>query len=204
MLALCAALVWAGGEYAWWTLVDHRLVTITPGEVYQSAEMAPEQLVRVAREHGIRAVIDLRDEGWDRIRAERDALERAGIVHYHVPSRQSPSEATFRDFLEVARNPANHPLLIHCEHGEGRSVLFAAVYRMEFEGRTPREAWRGAARLPPALRFLERLWPGLTAFGPDSPKGRILLGYQRRGLQLGTPGPAAPPAGRPEPVGSVR
>ena len=74
-------------------------------------------------------------------------------------------------------DPANRPALLHCEHGEGRSVLFAALYRIAFEGDDNETAWRRSARLPVGLRFLGAVWPGLAAFGRDSVKGSYLLEF---------------------------
>jgi len=46
------------------------------------------------------------------------------------------------------------PLLIHCMHGAGRARLFAAIYRIEFEGWTVE---RAARSLPWRMRR-KRKW----------------------------------------------
>jgi tyrosine-protein phosphatase SIW14 len=38
------------------------------------------------------------------------------------------------------RDPANHPVLIHCFAGIHRTGTFCAVYRMDFQGWSSREA----------------------------------------------------------------
>lgn len=175
-----AVLLAIGGTYAWWATAGHRLVTITEGQVYQSAEVEPDDLVALSRERGFKAVIDLRDTRPEAIEAEHAALEAAGIRHLHVPSLQEPTAATIENVLALMADPANRPLLIHCEHGEGRSVLFAALHRIENEGWSNEEAWRGASRLPAALSFLNWLVPGIASFSRNGSKGRILFGYESK------------------------
>ncbi len=175
---LGAVAVLIAANYGWWVIVEHRLVVVRDGEVFQSAEMPPEELVRVGKSHAIRSVIDLRDTRPEAVDAERAALEQAGIKHLHVPSRQEPSQETIDRVLGLMADPANQPLLVHCEHGEGRSVLMAALYRIREQGWTNEAAWHGTARLPRNLQFLADLFPGFATFGRDSRKGRILFEFQ--------------------------
>jgi uncharacterized protein (TIGR01244 family) len=187
VVALLSALmlVVTGAIYAKWDLLDGRLVTVLPGRMYQSAAMSPDCLTATLYRHGVRTVIDLRDVELEAVAAERIMLADRGIEHRHVPVPQEPDQEDVRRFL-VAVATAPPPVLVHCKHGEGRSVLMCALSRIEQQGWSNADAWRGTARLPDSLRFLGELWPGLRCFAPTSPKGRIVLGYQRAG-------PGAPP-----------
>jgi len=161
-IILCASAL-----YAHWVLFDHRFATVTPGQIYRSGAMPAEELVEKVREHGIRAVIDLRTYGEDE--QEREALAGLGVKYVNLPTRQAPRPAVVDRFLEFAANSKNRPLLIHCEHGVGRAVVFAALYRIEFEGWSNERARSSA------------YWgSGLGNFTPDSLKGRFLLDYNRR------------------------
>lgn len=171
--SLCLAVLLGGAAaggvlYGWWALVEHRFAAVTEGQVYRSAAMPPEQLLEEVRAHGIRAVVDLRSGGPE-VEAEHAALTAAGVKHFHVPSRQVPRPETIEAFLEIVSNQENRPLLVHCEHGVGRAPLYAALYRVEFEGwsneRARRAAWWGS---------------GLGSFGPDDDKGSFLLHYEPR------------------------
>jgi protein tyrosine phosphatase (PTP) superfamily phosphohydrolase (DUF442 family) len=173
LLGVCLAVVLGGAAaggalYGWWALVEHRFAAVTEGQVYRSAAMSPERLVEKVREHGIRAVVDLRSGGHE-VEAERAALAAAGVKHFHVPSRQVPLDASVDAFLEIAASAENRPLLVHCEHGVGRAPLYAAIYRLEFEGwpneRARRAAWWGS---------------GLGSFEPEDDKGGYLLRYETR------------------------
>lgn len=180
LLGLAVLLV--AGDYGYWVLVQHRLVVVDEGRVLQSAEMAPAELVRVGREHAIRSVLDLRDTRPEAIAAEQVALEQAGIKHLHLPSLQEPDSETIERALQLMSDPANQPVLVHCEHGEGRSVLMAALYRVKQHGWSNEAALRASARLPENLRFLADWIPGLGTFRRESTKGRLLLGYRPEGI----------------------
>ena len=170
--ALCILAIVVAG--LWWALGQSRdtLHTITEGRVYQSGVIAPDDLRDTVRRLDIRTVIDLR-EPWEEVKSEREVLSALGVVHVHMPTGQIPEDSTVSRFLDLMRNPDTYPVLIHCLHGTGRSVLFSAIYRIEFEG-WERERARLATR--PALRWL---FPG-ASFAVGAPKGDYLLQYALR------------------------
>jgi protein-tyrosine phosphatase len=79
----------------------------------------------LAREHGIAAVVDLREEECD----DEESLRAAGIDFLHLPTPDM--EAASADMLERGvRFAADHigrgdKVLIHCQHGIGRSPLLS-------------------------------------------------------------------------------
>ena len=155
--------------YLYWEYGLHRFTAVTEHQLYQSAEMPPDELIRVANRHGIRAIIDLRtsEESPDDVAAERAALEGSGIQYVHLPVQDVPNNETVMSFLEIVGDPSKRPVLIHCKHGVGRSVLFASIFRVEFEN------WDNET----ARRAVEPLhWRG--NFAPHSPKGKYLLDYK--------------------------
>jgi protein tyrosine/serine phosphatase len=176
---LLTAVVVVGGWQLYDIKVRHRLDTVTPAKIYKSGAMPPEQMAEVARDLGLKTVIDLRTfvDGQDStnttplgdIEAEAKALEAIGVRHVHLPSAQVPNQETVDSFLRVLDDPANQPALIHCYHGVGRAELFSAVYRMEYEG------WSNE-RARDATRFI--------VFGSSvddsKEKGRYLLDYVPR------------------------
>ena len=166
----------SGVIYARWDLRERRLVTIAHGTVYQSAVMSPARLRATVEELGLRTIIDLRDTELDLVAAEREVLRPTGVEHCHVPMPQEPSADDLRRFF-AAIESAPPPILVHCKHGEGRSVLLCALYRIDHCGWSNEAAWHGTARLPDSLRFLQHLWPGLRCFSPTSTKGRRVLDH---------------------------
>jgi hypothetical protein len=79
----------------------------------------------LAREHGIRAVVDLREEDCD----DEVRLSAAGIAFLHLPTPdlESASVSILDQGVEFVRKRVERRdrVLIHCQHGIGRSALLA-------------------------------------------------------------------------------
>jgi len=94
-----------------------------------------ERAAELANEHRIRAVVDLREED----RHDDDALRRHGIDLLHLPT--ADMDAATQPMLDVGVAFARRHLdvgdrvLIHCQHGIGRSPLLAlcVLVDMAFE-----------------------------------------------------------------------
>lgn len=93
----------------------------------------------LARDHGIRAVVDLREEDCDDVRQ----LRSAGIDFLHLPTPDlHPANAVMleRGVRFVREHIADgHKVLIHCQHGIGRSALLSLCVLVE-QGMEPLEA----------------------------------------------------------------
>ena len=142
-----------------------RYAIVDPGRLYRSAEYAPWRLVEECKRLGIRTVVDFRNESAD-TDAEAKALAEAGIRHAHLATGQVPPPEIVDAFLEIMSDEKNLPVLIHCEHGVGRTGLHAAIYRMEFQGWSKKCA-----------RFEAMLLAGFDSFQKDTDKARFLESY---------------------------
>ncbi|MFL6733734.1 MAG: dual specificity protein phosphatase family protein [Sphingomicrobium sp.] len=84
-----------------------------------------ERAHELAEAHGVGAVVDLRAEEQD----DEDALRSAGITFLHLPTPDlNPATADHLDKgVEFVRAQRGHgrKVLIHCQHGIGRSALLA-------------------------------------------------------------------------------
>ena len=192
LIPFIALIVWAVVYYLHWVLVLRRFVTISAGRVYQSGAMPAGQLIRLARRHGIKTVIDFRGGGENPlVEREARALAGTGIRHINIPVGRLPQDKDLGRFHEVMVQELaqRRPVLLHCKDGEGRAVAFAAIYRMQFEGWTPMAAYRGATRLPPGFRFANLVYPSAGLLSPRNLKTQLILGY--RPMQMG--GAASPP-----------
>lgn len=159
-----------GGVYGHWVFSDYRWASITEGEVYRSGAMPPETLKDKVRQYRIKTVLDLRGpEHKEEIDAERSALGQIGVLHINLPSEQIPADTTVEAFLKTMDNRKNRPVLIHCNHGTGRAVLFSAIYRIEYE-RWSNERARRASKF-----FLYD-----SSFSADGDKGIFLRKYVPR------------------------
>lgn len=80
---------------------------------------SPETLARF----GIGAVIDLREEACD----DPEALERCGVAFLHLPTPDlqaiSPQMLEAGVGFAAETGARNRSLLVHCQHGIGRSAL---------------------------------------------------------------------------------
>jgi protein-tyrosine phosphatase len=100
-----------------------------------------DQASCLAKDHGVGAVIDLRDEACD----EQHALQAHGLTFLHLPTpdmtgASQPMLDAAAGFARAARREGRR-LLIHCEHGIGRSAT-AALCVLVDRGLSPLDALR--------------------------------------------------------------
>jgi len=167
LLLAGAALVAAIGAFQVWVLRG-RVATVEPGRLYRSAALTPDRLLEVSRRYGVTTVIDFRKTQAD-VDAEAERLARAGIEHVSLATGQVPSAEAVAEFLRLMDAKRGEPVLIHCRHGVGRTGVFSAIYRMEYQG-WPR--WRAITEA--------MLVAGFDSFGPGNPKTAFLKTYTPR------------------------
>jgi protein tyrosine phosphatase (PTP) superfamily phosphohydrolase (DUF442 family) len=186
LLLLALALAWAVVYYAYWVLVRRRLVVISPGRVYQSGAMTPAHLIRCAHRHGIATIIDFRGAHEAVVHQEARALAGTGVKHINIPIGVLPTQEDLQRFTAVMSEElaAGRQVLLHCKDGEGRAVALAAIYRIQFEGWSPLEAYRAATRLPPGFRFVSWFYPRAGLLSPRNTKTQLILSYQRSATAL--------------------
>jgi hypothetical protein len=84
-----------------------------------------ERAEHLAKTLGVRAVVDLRMEACD----DEAVLKRHGLTFLHLPTEDhcAVSEPMLRDGVSFAAHHIDqgHRVLIHCEHGIGRSATLA-------------------------------------------------------------------------------
>ena len=132
--AFVGILLAVGLANVYWVYGAERFEVISEGKVYKSGAMSGNELKELIEKYDIKTIVDLRkSELMKEIAKERALAESLGVNHVNIPSEQVPADETVRIFLTVMDEKKNYPVLIHCEHGEGRAVLFSAIYRMEYE-----------------------------------------------------------------------
>lgn len=148
--------------------LHYHFMTISRGKVYQSAAMPADVLKEKVRRYGIKAVIDLR-RPENGLEEERAVLADLGIAYYNLPSNQIPRDEVVEEFLKIMDNHTHRPVLIHCKNGIGRSIILAAIYRMEYEGWSNDRARRVA------------YWQStFGSFSSGGRKGQFLMRYVPR------------------------
>ncbi len=102
---------------------------VAPG-IYRGAQPGPEGY-ETLRKMGIRTVIDLRTT-----ESEQREVEAAGMKAIAIPiamSRDGLREKVDR-VVALMADPANQPVFVHCRHGQDRTGIVVAAYRMKVEG----------------------------------------------------------------------
>lgn len=134
-----------------------RLREVEPGKLYRSGQLTIEGFADAIARYHIRTVINLQDEAPDpdvranyfdaRSMKESDVCRQRGVRYVYLPpeliSRHlvpAQRPRTIDRFLEIMDDPANHPVLIHCRAGLHRTGVLTTVYRMEYNGWSPRQA----------------------------------------------------------------
>jgi tyrosine-protein phosphatase SIW14 len=114
---------------------------VRDGVLYRSAQLTVPGLRRLVHDYRIRTIINLRDGTTDADRAEEAFCTREDVRFVRLLPRSwdgGPGRAdvdrNVRTFLDLVRDRANHPILIHCFAGIHRTGAFCAIYRMEYQG----------------------------------------------------------------------
>jgi protein tyrosine/serine phosphatase len=148
-LATIAALV--VGAPCWYKAQQERhfrnFHVVSPGKLYRSGQLDLDGLKQVKRLYGIKTIVCLRAADTELSREEEKWARGQGVSYERIPPRpwwaadgSVPAAAGLQQFRAVMNNPANYPVLVHCFAGMHRTGAYCAVYRMDYEGWTNREA----------------------------------------------------------------
>jgi protein tyrosine phosphatase (PTP) superfamily phosphohydrolase (DUF442 family) len=128
------------------------------GKLYRSAQPTREGLQLARDRFGVRTVISFRS-----FHSDRGVAEELGLQYHRIPfaAWHVTSEDAVR-FLQLATEPRNYPILVHCQHGADRTGTMVAVYRIFVQGWSTEQA---IAELP---RFgFHAIWANLKNFLRD-------------------------------------
>jgi protein tyrosine phosphatase (PTP) superfamily phosphohydrolase (DUF442 family) len=109
--------------------------------LWRSAQPTAEGF-RNLKAMGIRTVVNLRN-----FTSDRDELKGLGLRYHHIHfATWHAEDEDVVAFLKVLSDPANHPVLVHCQHGADRTGTMVAAYRVTMEGWTMEEAMQELPR----------------------------------------------------------
>lgn len=124
---------------------SYHYVEIRPGVLYRDGCRNPRQFARSCQRGQIKTVVSL--IGDQEVDSERFAPALAAAratgattLHVSVPLGGWPSTENIRQFLDIAANPANHPVLVHCREGVRRTGMMVSAYRITVMGMTKDQA----------------------------------------------------------------
>lgn len=129
---------------------------VDEGRFFRSAQLTPDRLARLIDARGIRTIVNLRGAKPGRrwYREEREVARAKGVHHVDVrwSAERLPHRESLLELLDVYAR-AERPILVHCLSGADRAGEAAAIYQIEYMGRSAEQA---AEML--SLRFLHLAW----------------------------------------------
>jgi protein tyrosine/serine phosphatase len=108
--------------------------------IYRSGR--PDQPgIQVLADTHFKTIIDLENDD-QAIANERSWATAAGLTFISTPmsGTATPDATQVSDILARIANPANHPVLVHCQLGQDRTGVIIALYRVLYEGWQPKDA----------------------------------------------------------------
>jgi len=135
-----------------------RLRVVEDGKLYRSGQLTSSGFVETVKRYGIKTVVNLQQEAKDPFLPgswqgkpqvyESDLCESLGVAyvqldggvldHPDLPAGSRP--LVIDQFFALVDNEKSWPILIHCKAGLHRTGLVTAVYRMEYNKWSQREA----------------------------------------------------------------
>jgi protein tyrosine/serine phosphatase len=114
---------------------------VAEGVLYRCGQPRPDELVDLVQRLGLRTVVSLRGtrgeedpDAWER--AERAVCNEHGVDFVTIPCnhKNPPTAAQVQQFVDLCRDEARRPVLVHCRLGQQRTLLFCALYRVHVDG----------------------------------------------------------------------
>jgi protein tyrosine/serine phosphatase len=177
---LLLAIIISIGLYDFWhKKFNYNFGVVTENKVYKSGRIEPSEIKNYIQKHNIKTVIDLRDTVKHQymLDEEKAALDKIANVKYiNIRSGQIPNKQNLIDYYNVLDNKDNYPVLVHCYHGLGRTMLYVALYRIEYENMSNEDA-RHLSRPYPVETFLHH-----SQFASTKSKGKFLINYIPRNM----------------------
>jgi protein tyrosine/serine phosphatase len=115
--------------HVWHITLGGNFHTVIPGQVYRSGQPSAADVQQLARDYGIRTIINLRGDNSDLwYYEEHERAEQLGVAVIDVGlwAQQAPPTDQFRLLVEALAE-APGAILVHCNSGSDRSGLASAL-----------------------------------------------------------------------------
>lgn len=87
----------------------------------------------VLRKIGVKTIIDLRMNLFDSAKNEKIAANNNEINYFSIPMNAiiPPTDEQINEFFSIINNTNYLPVLVHCTHGQDRTGIMTALYRLK-------------------------------------------------------------------------
>lgn len=115
--------------------------TVADGVLYRCGQPTPAELADLINRLNLRTVVSLRGtrdaedpDSWEQ--QERRVCESRNVDFVPIPCnhKNPPTADQVATFLDLCRDPARRPVLVHCRLGQQRTLMFCALFRVHVEG----------------------------------------------------------------------
>lgn len=109
-----------------------RFEVVAEGQLYRSGQLRDWQLRKAVRDYGIRTVFAF---NFENDKEEERTCRELGVARHfsYLPGDGVGPDDPYLRFLQVASDPANQPVLVHCAAGVQRTGGAVALYRTVVE-----------------------------------------------------------------------
>ncbi len=165
-----ACLTWAYLGWVHPNIFPRNFGIVEPGKLYRSAALTPAAFARVAREHGIRTIVDLGGFDKDPVgeRTAQRTAEALGIQRYvfELEGDGTGNPNAYVAALRVLADPSKHPVLVHCSAGAQRTSGCIMLYKDIVLGKPLAETYPESRRYKHDPRDNPRLFPFVQQHEP--------------------------------------
>lgn len=149
MACLLLAITSYGGLQLWWLYNAKRFQEVRPGVLYRLGQPTESGMRYVIERENVRTVITLQsfmptlrkhgaDFGQPDGPDESEFARSMNVRYEHWPLGDEkcwpwPAPWHLEEFLKLIDDPANWPVLIHCQGGRHRTGTLSAIFRLEYD-----------------------------------------------------------------------
>jgi tyrosine-protein phosphatase SIW14 len=110
-----------------------KFAVVADGALYRSGLLQPDQLEEAIDRYRIRTVFSFT---FGERQEQEKVCTAKGVKRFfaYLPGDGVGPDDPYLRFIEIASDPANHPILVHCSAGVQRTGGAVALYRTVIEG----------------------------------------------------------------------
>jgi protein tyrosine phosphatase (PTP) superfamily phosphohydrolase (DUF442 family) len=172
----------------------YHLVVVDEGKLYRDGNRSLREFknaLRKAKPRTVIAVLDEKEFGEPEFVAARELVKGRGMAYHWIPIPAGwyPTDEQLKEFLKIASDPANQPVLYHDDEGIRRAGMMMAAYQesvLGYDDEKTKAAIRAFGHSDRTIREVRRF---IDVYDPE--KGLTVDLNAERAAQTGLPLPAA-------------